>query len=163
MAGPVVSQMLSEILPYLDVPSDSTTSESDSSNLITLPEIRNKTVSEAEKVLKDAGFSSIKISCSGDPNSTLVADQVPKPGIKLQKSATIMVYSSNDTTKTSVAVPDLKDMNASQATETLKAKNLNIQINGTGNVITQDYSKDTLVEEGTVITVTLKNTLVDAH
>lgn len=163
VAGPVVSQMLSEILPYLDVPSDSTTSESDSSNLITLPEIRNKTVSEAEKVLKDAGFSSIKISCSGDPNSTLVADQVPKPGIKLQKSATIMVYSSNDTTKTSVAVPDLKDMNASQATETLKAKNLNIQINGTGNVITQDYSKDTLVEEGTVITVTLKNTLVDAH
>ncbi len=163
VAGPVVSQMLSEILPYLDVPSDSTTSESDSSNLITLPEIRNKTVSEAEKVLKDAGFNSIKISCSGDPNSTLVADQVPKPGIKLQKSATIMVYSSNDTTKTSVAVPDLKDMNASQATETLKAKNLNIQINGTGNVITQDYSKDTLVEEGTVITVTLKNTLVDAH
>lgn len=163
VAGPVVSQMLSEILPYLDVPSDSTTSESDSSNLITLPEIRNKTVAEAEKVLKDTGFSSIKISCSGDPNSTLVADQVPKPGIKLQKSATIMVYSSNDTTKTSVAVPDLKDMNASQATETLKAKNLNIQINGTGNVITQDYSKDTLVEEGTVITVTLKNTLVDAH
>lgn len=163
VAGPVVSQMLSEILPYLDVPSDSTETSFDSSDLITLPEIRNKTVAEAEKVLKNAGFNTIKISCSGDKNSTLVADQVPKPGIQLQESATIMIYSNNDTTRTSVTVPDLKGMSASQATNTLKSKNLNIRIDGTGSVITQDYSKDTQVEEGTVITVTLKNTLVDAH
>ena len=163
VAGPVVSQMLSEILPYLDVPSDTSANTTDSSDLITLPEIRNKTVAEAEKVLKNAGFNDIKISCSGDINSTLVADQVPKPGIQLPKSATIMVYSNMDTTRTSVVVPDLKGLSASQATNALKSQNLNIRIDGTGTVITQDYSKDSQVEEGTVITVTLKNTLIDAH
>lgn len=163
VAGPVVSQMLSEILPYLDVPSDSDSTVSDNSNLITLPEVRNKTVTEAEKVLKNAGFSNIKISCSGDKNTSLVSDQVPKPGTQLQKSATIMLYSDADTTRTSVAVPDLKGMSASQATSALKDKNLNININGSGVVTSQDYSKDTQVEEGTVITVTLKPTLTDAH
>lgn len=163
VAGPVVSQMLSEILPYLDVPSDSDSTVSDNSNLITLPEVRNKTVTEAEKVLKNAGFSNIKISCSGDKNTSLVSDQVPKPGTKLQKSATIMLYSDTDTTRTSVAVPDLKGMSASQATSALKDKNLNININGSGVVTSQDYSKDTQVEEGTVITVTLKPNLTDAH
>ena len=54
-------------------------------------------------------------------------------------------------------------MNASEARSTLKAKNLNINIEGTGNVITQDYSKDQQVQEGTIIHVTMKKTLTDAH
>ena len=54
-------------------------------------------------------------------------------------------------------------MNASEATNTLKNKNLNINIEGSGTVITQDYSKDDLVPEGSIIKVTLKQTLTDAH
>ena len=54
-------------------------------------------------------------------------------------------------------------MGASEATRVLKEKNLNISIEGSGTVISQDYSKDTKVPEGTVITVTLKQTLTDAH
>lgn len=163
VAGPVVSQMLSEILPYMNVPSDATHDNDNSENLITLPNIKDKTVAEAEKVLKNSGFSNIKIVCSGDSNTSLVAEQVPKPGSKLQDSATIMVYSDTDTTKTSVEVPDLQGMSASQATNTLKAKNLNINIDGTGTVITQDYSKGTQVEEGTIISVTLKQSLTNVH
>lgn len=48
-AGPVVSQMLTEILPYLGIPSSDDSTDED---LITVPEIRNKTIAEAEKILK---------------------------------------------------------------------------------------------------------------
>ena len=44
-----------------------------------------------------------------------------------------------------------------------RAKNLNISAEGSGVVIAQEYSKDELVPEGTVIKVTLKQTLTDAH
>lgn len=163
VAGPVVSQMLSEILPYLGVPSDNTvTNSTDSSNLITVPDIRNKTVAEAEKTLKDAGFTT-KTYVDGDSNTILVEDQMPKPGSTLPKNSIIILYGQGNTASTSVTVPDLKGMSASQATNALKAKNLNISIEGSGTVITQDYSKDEQVPEGSIIKVTLNQTLTDAH
>lgn len=162
VAGPVVSQMLSEILPYLNVPSESTkTDNSNNENLITVPNIKDKTIAEAQKTLEDAGFK-VKVTCSGDVNTELVSEQNPKPGIALSKSSVIMLY-SKDAVATSTTVPDLKGMGASEATRVLKEKNLNISIEGSGTVISQDYSKDTKVPEGTVITVTLKQTLTDAH
>ena len=164
VAGPVVSQMLSEILPYLGIPSNETNSNnsSNSSNLITVPDIRNKTIAEAEKALKNAGFKT-KTYVNGDPNTILVKDQTPKPGISLAKNSIIILYGEGSSISTSVTVPDLKGMNASEATSVLRAKNLNISIEGSGTVITQDYSKDDQVEEGTAIKVTLKQTLTDAH
>lgn len=163
VAGPVVSQMLSEILPYLGIPSDETSSsDTNSDNLITVPDIRNKTVAEAEKALKNAGFQT-KTYVNGDANTILVKDQTPKPGISLSKNSIIILYGEGSDIATSVTVPDLKGMNASEATSALKAKNLNISIEGSGIVVTQDYSKGEQVEEGTAIRVTLKQTLTDAH
>ncbi len=163
VAGPVVSQMLSEILPYLGIPSDETNSNnSNSSNLITVPDIRNKTVAEAEKALKNAGFTT-KTYVNGDANTILVKDQTPKPGISLARNSIVILYGEGSDISTSVTVPDLKGMNASQAASTLKSKNLNISIEGSGIVITQDYSRGEQVEEGTAIRVTLKQTLTDAH
>ena len=163
IAGPVVSQMLSEILPYLGVPSDSTVSDNtDSSNLITVPDVRNKTVAEAEKTLKNAGFT-VKTYVDGDSNSILVEDQMPKPGISLAKNSIIILYGEGSSVTTSVTVPDLKGMNASQAASALKAKNLNISIEGSGIVLTQDYLKDEQVPEGTVVKVTLKQTVTNAQ
>lgn len=163
IAGPVVSQMLSEILPYLGIPSDEdTSSSSNSSNYITVPDVRNKTVSEAEKILKEAGFST-KIYVDGDPNTVLVEDQTPKPGNSLPKNSTIVLYGQGSSISTSVTVPDLKGMNASEATNTLKSKNLNINIEGSGVVSSQDYAKDEQVPEGTIINVTLKQTVTNAQ
>ena len=54
-------------------------------------------------------------------------------------------------------------MTASQATSALKEKNLNIEIEGTGTVASQDYTKDEQVQEGTIIKVTLKQTLTNAQ
>lgn len=163
LAGPVVSQMLSEILPYLGIPSNENSSDSSSSdNLIVVPDVRNKTVSEAEKILKNSGFST-KTYVNGDANNTLVVDQTPKPGVSLSKNSVVVLYGEGNDVATSVTVPDLKGMNASQASNTLKEKNLNISIEGSGTVISQDVAKDEQVPEGTVIKVTLKQNLTDAH
>ena len=162
IAGPVVAQMFSEILPYLNVPSNDTSSSSNSDNLIVVPDVRNKTVSEAEKILKSAGFT-VNVSSIGDNNVLLVNDQTPKPGISLSKNSVIMIYSEGSTVAKSVSVPDLTGMSVSQATATLRERNLNISADGTGTVISQDYLKDEQVPEGTVIRVTLKKALTDAH
>ncbi len=54
VAAPVASQMLTEILPIMGVPSEST--DTNSSNLVQISDVRNKTFTEAEKVLTNAGF-----------------------------------------------------------------------------------------------------------
>lgn len=163
VAGPVVSQMLSEILPYLGVPSnEDASSNTNSSNSIVVPDVRNKTIAEAEKILKANGFNT-KVYVNGDPNTTLVEDQTPKPGNSLMKGSIIVLYGQGSSISTSVTVPDLRGMNASEAINALKSKNLNINIEGSGVVTSQDYAKDEQVQEGTIIKVTLKQTLTQAH
>ena len=164
LAGPVVSQMLSEILPYLGTPStaDTSSNNTNSDNSIIVPDIKNKTVAEAEKILKAAGFTT-KSYVSGDANNTLVVEQTPKPGSYLARNSVIVLYGEDSNVATSITVPDLKGMNASQATNLLKEKNLNINIEGNGTVISQDPAKDEQVQEGTIIRVTLKQNLTDAH
>lgn len=151
LAGPVVSQMLTEILPYLGVPSDEEV-ESDE-NLIIVPDVRNKTITEAEKILKEKGFTT-KITTSNDKNSTVVIDQVPKPGISLSANSIIMLYDQN--TKVSTTVPDLTGLGKYQATSTLKSSNLNIEIDGTGVAVSQDPPKGSIVDAGTVVKVTFR-------
>lgn len=152
LAGPVVSQMLSEILPSLGIPSDEESTEDE--DLITVPEIRNKTIAESEKILKEAGFE-VKISTSNDKNSTVVVDQVPKPGVSLSKGSIIMLYDQD--TRTSTTVPDLTGKSKYQAITELKNANLNISIEGSGTVISQDPPKGSNVDAGTVVKVTLKS------
>ena len=163
IAAPVVAQMLSEILPYLNIPSDTTdSSDAYNENLITVPDIRNKTITEAKKILTNSGFTST-IAFEGDENSTLVVDQTPKPGISLQKNSNILLYAEGNNIATSVVVPDLYGKNASEATNILKEKNLNISIEGSGNVVIQDPMKGESVPEGSVIRVTLKQNIQDSH
>ena len=151
LAGPVVSQMLTEILPYLGIPSDE---ESTDEDLITVPEIRNKTIAEAEKILKNLGFNT-KISTANDKNSTLVVNQVPKPGVALSAGAIIMLYDQD--IRTSATVPDLIGKSKYQATTELRNANLNISVEGSGTVVSQDPPKGSNVDAGTVIKVTLKS------
>ena len=163
IAAPVVSQILSEVLPYLGIPSDQdASSTTNPANSIVVPDVRNKTVAEAEKILQAAGFNT-KVYVNGDANTLLTQDQTPKPGNSLSKGSVVVLYGQGSSITTSVSVPDLKGMNASQAASTLKSKYLNISIEGSGNVISQDYSIDEQVQEGTIIKVTLKPTLSNGH
>ncbi|NLC87977.1 MAG: PASTA domain-containing protein [Clostridiaceae bacterium] len=161
IAAPVASQILTEVLPYLGVPSDDVTSEE--SNTITkktLPDVRNKTIAEAKKIIESSGFS---CRISGSDTSLIVTDQVPKPGASLITGASVNLYSSGNETRVSQEVPNIKGMTFAQARNALKAKNLNIQISGSGTVLSQDPMAGTSVEEGTVINVTLKQEIQDAH
>lgn len=156
IAGPIVSSILSEVLPYLGIASDSvdTVSMSQASS-ITIPDIRNKTVTEAQKILSNLGLN-VSVSVSGDKNSILVKDQVPAPGITLSNDSTILLYTEENDTRTSISVPDLRGMTLSKAKTTLKDKKLNYTYTGTGKVKNQSISAGTSVEEGTVIEVILE-------
>ena len=161
IAAPVVSEILSEVLPYLGVPSDDLTqSSSEDLETITVPDVRNKTVAEAKKALESSGFTAI---ISGNDTSLIVTDQVPKPGTSLIKGATVNIYSSGNEARVSVEVPNLKGMTFAQARNALKARKLNISVTGSGVVLSQDPMAGSTVEEGTVIHVTLKKEIQDAH
>ena len=125
-----------------------------SDNKITVPDVTNKTITEAEKILKNAGFST-SISFKGDKNSTLVSTQVPVARTILPKDSTIILYTEDNSTRTSVKVPDLKGMTLSKAKSVLKAKNLNLNYSGSGLIVSQDTKAGSSVEEGSIIKVTL--------
>ena len=160
LAGPVVRQMLSEILPILNVPSSNTNDDNDD-DLIMLPDVRNKTIAEAKNILEEYGFD-VAISSQADINTELVHDQNPKPGTSLEDGAKIFLY-DKDNAANSTTVPDLKNMGYWEAVQTLKENNLNYNFEGNGYVISQDYIKDSQVPEGTVINLVLKPILTDAH
>jgi len=49
VAGPVVSKILSEVLPYLGISADKIDVSTNSNSTITVPNVENKTVAEAQK------------------------------------------------------------------------------------------------------------------
>lgn len=153
VAGPIVSDILGKVLPYMGVTSDEANINS-LDNQITVPDVTNKTITEAEKILKNAGFST-SISFNGDKNSTLVSTQVPVARTILPKDSTIVLYTEDNSTRTSVTVPDLKGMTLSKAKSVLKSKNLNLNYSGSGLIVSQDTKAGTSVEEGSIIKVTL--------
>ena len=162
IAAPVVSQILSEVLPYLGIPSNSEEDDDseEANDTITLPDVKNKTVAEAKKVLENLGF---KCNISGNADS-LITDQVPKPGTSLQSDAIITLYPEGNEARTSSTVPDLKGMSLYQAINSLHSKNLNIKSTGSGSIISQYPIAGESVEEGTVVTVTLQGDInASAH
>lgn len=156
VAGPVVSQMLSEILPCLGIASETEQVDTgENSSNVLVPEVRNKTVTEAKQTLEDAGLKCM-VSINGDENAVLVTDQMPKPGVSLARGSVVAIYTEENEARISVTVPDLRGMSLTQAKNALKAKNLNITYEGSGIVTSQSIAHDTSEEVGTVIHVVLK-------
>ena len=163
-AGPVVSQILSEVLPYLGVTSTSTAEEQnqneDDTKLIAVPTVKDMTITEATSHLNAMGFNVIS-KTTEDPNVALVSEQVPKYGIALEENSVICLYTASETEKTKVKIPNVKGMTAEQAKNALKAQNLNISVDGTtGIVVSQEPTYETEVEEGTVVNIVIKEELV---
>lgn len=157
IAAPAVSQMLSEILPYLDIPSNN--SDEGNVELVSVPNVTNKTIAEAQKILKAAG---LEYSSVGDADN-IVSEQVPKSGTQLQKNGIVKIYAEGKDERVSQTVPDLKGVSLAQAKVMLKARNLNISSKGTGIVIAQDPKAGTSVDEGTVINVTLQEAITSGQ
>ena len=92
-----------------------------------------------------------------------MSDQLPKYGAVLTDNSLIYLYVENQP-KGKVKVPNVKGMNMVDATTTLKASNLNVNITGTrGIVVSQEPIYDAEVDEGTVINVVIKEELRDTQ
>ncbi len=157
VAGPVVKQILSEVLPYVGVISENNTDSNSSTSYKTaiLPDVRNKTIEEAKALLKDSGFN-VRITGNEDEATTLIIDQVPKPGVTLIENSTIYLYTSNNNVRIPTKIPDLKGMTSAQVINSIQASNLNVILDGSGTVVSQDIASGKEVEQGTVITVTMQ-------
>lgn len=158
ISAPVVSQVLTEVLPYLGIPSNTAT-ESTSSNSITVPDLKGKTVKEAKQTLEGLGLTYVT-GCSSDD---VISFQSPKAGTSLLSNGIVRIYSDSSNSSVSATVPDLKGKTLSEAKSALKSKNLNIQYSGSGTVVSQEISAGTSVEEGTVIKVALQELTKDQH
>ncbi len=151
ICAPVVSKILSKVLPHLGV--TSTVTSKNDEKLITIPDVTGKTLTEARKNLESLGFS--VVSSTSSNSDITVASQYPKPDISIQTGSVICIY-TNGATKTQKQVPDLKGKSAQQAKNSLSAVNLNIAIEGTGKVVSQDIVAGSSIDEGSIVTVTLQ-------
>ena len=158
VAAPIVSNMLSEILPYLGIASE----DSDTKGAYTVtakttkvPDVTNKTLTEAKKTLQNLGFNVVS-SETKKSNSVLVTEQVPSKNSSVIEGATICLYTEENDVRTSVEVPNLIGMSLSEAKSALSKKNLNITYSGSGKVKSQNIAEGETVEQGTVITIKLQ-------
>ena len=150
IAAPVVSQILSEVLPYMNIPSnDIATAKED---LISTPNVKNKTLSNAKEILEKAG---LKYEYSGSADD-IITEQMPASGTQLTKGGIVMLYSEKNKERKEQEVPDLKGVTYERAKNILASKKLNISSTGGGIVIAQNPKAGSKVEEGTVISVTLQ-------
>lgn len=159
IAAPVVSQVLSEVLPYLGIPSNDSSQAITNASLITVPDLKNKTVSEAKKILSDLGLTAL----TSAKDDELITSQTPKAGVSLTEKGIVRLYTENNNSSVSTTVPDLKGKSLSSAKASLKAKNLNIQATGSGIVVSQDPPVGSSAEEGIIVKVTLQEVTSDLH
>jgi stage V sporulation protein D (sporulation-specific penicillin-binding protein) len=164
VAGPIARQILTQVLPLLGITSSTTQEVDDESDekLISVPNVKNMTLSEAKNTLQQ-NFTVISNS-NVDENTVLVTDQVPKQGSTLTEGSIICLYTSDEETRVKTQVPNVKGMTAAQATNALRAKNLNIKIDGTSGVVSsQEPTYETEVEEGTIVNVVISEELNGAY
>lgn len=161
VCGPVAGQILSEVLPYLDITSNNTmTTISQNSAIVAnnnskvVANVRGMSVDNAKSKLEEAGFNVI---CEEtDADSSVVVDQMPKGGAYLETGSTVCLYTNENDERKKVIVPDLKNKTLSEAVEELQELNLNIITDGSGIVVAQSITAGTEIEIGTVVSITAK-------
>lgn len=159
IAAPVVSQVLNEVLPYLGIPSNDSSQSANNTSLITIPDLKNKTVADAKQTLKDLGLTYITSAADNE----IITSQTPKAGVSIQKSGIVRLYTEQNNSSVSATVPDLKGKSLSSAIASLKARNLNIQATGSGIVVSQEPAVGSSIEEGSIVKVILQEVTSDLH
>ncbi len=90
VAAPIASQVLGEVLPYLDV----IKKEEEQTNSVTVPNVTGMTITEAKKVLKDVGLEyETQMTSEGTTiENAVIIDQLPKQGISIAEGTKIILY-----------------------------------------------------------------------
>jgi len=152
VAAPVVSSILSEVLPYLEIPRNGEVEH----KTITVTKMIDKSLEDAKKAVEDLGLE-YRVVGGGDK----VVDQMPHSGTTVTEGGTVILYTEYENEHKTVVVPNLKGYRAQDALVILRNKGLNVRvtgaysssITGTPMVALQDIAGGTEVPEGTVITV----------
>lgn len=169
VCGPVVGEILSEVLPYLGVASTNSASSDNTEATVSestgayVSSVTGQTVASARTKLESNGFN-VVVPDGIDESTTLVTDQMPKPGNYLENGSKIYLYTSENDVRTSVTVPDVKGLSIQEATSKLQDTNLNVIVEGTtGVVVSQSVMAGKEVEEGSIVTIVIKEELVDTQ
>ena len=88
IAAPIASQVLTDVLAYLEVKKDQ---EDMPMENVSIPEVREMNVEEAVKTIKEQGFE-VRFSMDEKaikPKEMKVMQQFPLPGIQVMKGSTI--------------------------------------------------------------------------
>ena len=90
VAAPIASQVLGEVLPYLDVKKQE--NNKDIKQNIEMPNVTGMSLDEAKKILKELN---LYVEIIGDEKEErIVIDQLPKKGIKIQEESKITLYTN---------------------------------------------------------------------
>ncbi len=150
VAAPVVSNILSEVLPHLGIAPNT-----DSDDTFNVPEYTGKKVSDVKKQLEDKG---IKCVVRGTGNT--VNAQLPAKGTVISDNGVVILYTDGAEIDTNATVPDVEGMTPSEAIRKMLNNNLNVSIKGIFNndfnnckVISQSHTPGEKVLPGTVIEI----------
>lgn len=124
IAAPVVSSVLSEVLPYLNIEPAKDEGAKETKEIFVTDYV-GLAVTNAKNALHNAGLTS-KIVGDGD----IVTDQFPKYGTRLPESSIVILYTTENTSNQTVKVPDISGFSAASATRALLNSGLNIKLSG---------------------------------
>ncbi len=111
IAAPIMSDIMSEVLPYMGIASDkSQMTVTTTMKRTKVPDVTNKTLTEAKKSLENVGFKVI-YGDTQNSNSVLVTEQVPAKDALVEEGATVVLYTEENSVRTSVEVPNLVRQN----------------------------------------------------
>jgi len=94
VAAPIASQVLGEVLPYLEIAKDNE-SEEDVKIEVTVPDLTGKTKSEAKKELEELGLSveeKEEQESEEQQEEKTIVNQLPKAGIKVKQGNSVIIY-----------------------------------------------------------------------
>lgn len=151
VAAPVFINIMTEVLPYLEIKTEYTEGEleyvdSSAGDYIGL------SVADAENAAKNDGFT-VTVKGQGEK----VISQIPSVSSKIQNGGNIVLYTDDTSTSETVIVPNLIGYTPSEVNNVASAYGLNVSFSGAttaqGISTAQDVQEGTSVSPGTVITV----------
>lgn len=151
VSSPVFINIMSEVLPYLDVKTSYTDEEL---GYVDAPagDYTGVSVDEAKTAVEADGFTA---TVKG--NGSTVISQIPTVSSGLQKGGSIVLYTDSDSQSETVSVPSLIGLSPDEVNDVASAYGLNVSFSGattsSGTSSSQNVEAGTSVSPGTVITV----------
>lgn len=151
VSSPVFINIMSEVLPYLEVKTSYTDEELDYVDA-SAGDYSGLTVEKAKAAVEADGFTA---TVKG--NGSTVISQIPTVSSGLQKGGSIVLYTDSDSQAETVSVPSLIGLTPDEVNSVASTYGLNVSFSGattsTATSSSQDIEAGTSVSPGTVITV----------